>query len=105
VVHDELNHQVDKYDEDEHQPALPAKEVKTQEDAGQQRVDEGPGDGWPVSSENVAEGNLSFSSPFDGHDKKEHAHSAEQSLSYMVVGETEQGTMQKFARQDGNQGG
>ena len=93
MVHYELNHQVKEYDEDEHQPATPGKEIKTQEDAGQQGVDERPLDSRPVSAENVAEGNLSFPGAFDGHYQKEDGHGAEQDLSYMVVGEAKQGTM------------
>jgi hypothetical protein len=44
VVHDELNHQVSEYNEDEQQPALPGKEINTQEDASEQGIDEGLGD-------------------------------------------------------------
>jgi len=45
VVHDELNHQVNKYNENEQQPAYPGKQIHTQEDASQQGINERSGDG------------------------------------------------------------
>jgi len=45
MVHDELNHQINKYNEDEKQSTLPGEEINTQEDASEQGIDERLGDG------------------------------------------------------------
>ncbi|GAI16414.1 unnamed protein product [marine sediment metagenome] len=70
MVHDELNSEISKDDEQQHRRTRPGKKENTQENAGQQTIDKRLLDNCPIFIYQVTEGYFSFPGPFNRHNQK-----------------------------------
>ncbi len=89
MINNELDYEIDEYDEDKEESTFPGKKVDSEEDASKQAINERFSDDWPIPAFQMTEGQLVLPGTLNSQNQEQDGYSGEQRLGNMLVSEAE----------------